>query len=145
MENKDNWDDAKPWHPITNQLDLKHLGKLGEEACELGAALFRTIIQGIDELDPDTGKSNRSQVSDEIADVKANMELVIGHLRLATSEIEARSQRKIAHLKGWHAEADETPALRGALIELVVLGRGSAPGDLVDAILVKLGKKIDAA
>lgn len=46
------------WIPITDFVALAHLGKAGEESAELSGILFRTIIQGIDGVDPDTGKSN---------------------------------------------------------------------------------------
>lgn len=47
------------WQPITNKHDLAVLGKLGEEATELGSAIFRCIIQGLNEREPTTGKVNR--------------------------------------------------------------------------------------
>ena len=68
--------DPNPWHPITDVIDLKHLGKLGEECNELGAAISRAIIQGMDGVNPDTGKINRNWIEDEIADVLANTWLV---------------------------------------------------------------------
>jgi hypothetical protein len=61
-----------PWRPMTRPIDLKHLGKLGEESNELGAAISRCIIQGIDEREPVTGKPNRQWLAEEIADVLAN-------------------------------------------------------------------------
>lgn len=109
METDGKWDDANPWHPITNQLTLKHLGKLGEECNELGAAIFRCIIQGIDEVEPETGKPNRIWLQEEIADVEANLKLVKGHLELDEGAINERMRRKIAHLMGWHAHAEEPP------------------------------------
>ena len=88
---------------MTNPLDLKHLGKLGEEVDELGSAIFRCIIQGIDEAEPITGKVNRHWVEDEIADVLANIELVSKHFGLDRKRIEDRMLRKMSHLRGWHS------------------------------------------
>ena len=45
-------DTVSKWIPEQSPKAIAHLGKLGEECCELGKALFRSIIQGIDGLDP---------------------------------------------------------------------------------------------
>ena len=92
-----------PWHPMDCPLDLKHLGKLAEEANELGSAISRCIIQGIDEREPITHKLNRDWLQDEIADVLANIELVREHFRLDAVSIAARAERKKKHLRGWHS------------------------------------------
>lgn len=97
--------DANPWHPISNPVDLKHLGKLAEECGELNAAIARCIIQGVDEAEPVTGKINRVWLEDEIADVIANIELVGKHFNLDKDRMGARVARKIAHLEQWHAMA----------------------------------------
>lgn len=94
-----------PWHPIDNKIDLKHLGKLGEEVNELGAAVSRCIIQGIDECEPVTGKSNREWLEDEIADVRANSELNIERFGLDEKRIAERAARKKEHLRAWHSMA----------------------------------------
>lgn len=91
-----------PWVPMSNALDLKHLGKLAEELAEAGAAVARCIIQGIDEREPVTGKLNREWLEDELADVIANVGLVLAHFELDTQRIDARTLRKIEHLHGWH-------------------------------------------
>lgn len=109
MSNADNLRDANPWHPITDKVDLKHLGKLSEELSELaaaagkcGAAVSRCIIQGVDEREPVTGKLNREWLQDEIADVRANIDLVIARFNLDEEAIAARAERKSRHLKQWH-------------------------------------------
>lgn len=90
---------------MTDQLDLKHLGKLAEETNELGSAIARCIIQGIDEQQPVTGKFNREWLEDEIADVLANIELVAEHFELDRVRIWKRSQSKHNDLKRWHEGA----------------------------------------
>lgn len=60
-----------PWHPETEPLRIAVLGKMGEEAGELSSRACRCIIQGLDELDPDTGRTNRAELAREIADVEA--------------------------------------------------------------------------
>lgn len=105
MANADDLRDPNPWHPITQPVDLKHLGKLGEEASELSAAVSRCIIQGIDESEPVTGKVNREWLEDEIADVTANIALVTEHFGLDHVRIFQRVIRKMKHLKKWHQHA----------------------------------------
>jgi NTP pyrophosphatase (non-canonical NTP hydrolase) len=94
-----------PWHPMTDPVDLKHLGKLGEESGELCSAVSRCTIQGIDEAEPVTGKVNREWLEDEIADVMANSELVIKHFNLNEARIFARAEKKKSALKLWHVMA----------------------------------------
>lgn len=96
-------DRIKPWVPMTNATDLKVLGKCAEECNELGAALIRCIIQGIDECEPVTGKLNRDWVEDEIADVLANIHLVRRRFKFDDLRILKRSTRKILKLERWHA------------------------------------------
>lgn len=105
MSNADHLRDANPWHPITDSVDLKHLGKLGEECGELGSAISRCIIQGVDECEPVTGKPNREWLEDEIADVLANIALVERRFNLDTTRMAARAERKMAHLRQWHSLA----------------------------------------
>jgi hypothetical protein len=92
-----------PWQPMQRPIDLKHLEKLGEETNELGSAIFRCLMQGIDECEPVTKKPNRQWLQDEIADVLANAELVMEHFGLDRDQIAERRLRKMKHLRGWHA------------------------------------------
>lgn len=91
-----------PWIPMSVPIDIKHLGKLGEEICETGKVLFRALIQGIDEQEPDSPLTNKERLEDEIGDVLANIELVIGHFNLDLKKIQARKEKKKALLKPWH-------------------------------------------
>lgn len=91
-----------PWHPTQDVTDLKCLGKLAEESSELGAAVARCIIQGIGQLEPVTGKPNKEWLEDEIADVQANIELVIERFGLDEKRIWARSIEKKFRLQTWH-------------------------------------------
>lgn len=98
-----------PWRPMSNALDLKHLGKFSEELSECGAAVARCVIQGIDESEPVTGKLNRSWLREEISDVLANAELVIEHFGLDRGAIVHRVERKKVHLRAWHSMLVEPP------------------------------------
>lgn len=93
METKDIPQQAPSnWQPITDKADLACLGKLGEEVCECGARIFRCIIQGVFEEDPDSGRLNIEMLEDEIADVEA----LIAHVktRFGVNEAKIRERRK---------------------------------------------------
>lgn len=94
--------EPNPWHPITNAVDLKHLGKLAEESCELGSAASRCMIQGMNEAHPTTGKVNQEWLEDEIADVLANIDLCVDRFSLDTDRITERSRNKFTQLRKWH-------------------------------------------
>ena len=94
-----------PWHPMTDPVDLKHMGKLIEESGEVISATARCVIQGIDETHPITGKVNRDWLEDEIADFGANVELVIKRFGLDREKMAARCGKKIEMLQEWHAMA----------------------------------------
>lgn len=96
--------DAKlnPWHPMSNPIDLKTLGKFSEEVNELGAAIARCIIQGIDEAEPVTGKLNINWLEDEIADVLAGIDLCQERFKLDKIRIIKRADTKRKRLKEWH-------------------------------------------
>lgn len=95
------------WQPITDQLMLAYLGKLGEEVCECGAAIFRCIIQGIHEAEPKTGKINKSWLEDEVADVLALLDHAIVGLDLDQRRIADRRTRKVAFKAPWFASLRE--------------------------------------
>lgn len=92
-----------PWRPETEPLSLALLGKLAEEANELGAALARCVIQGIGESEPVTGKPNVDWLEDEMADVSGAGSLVIEYFGLREKRMNARFDRKVKHLRAWHA------------------------------------------
>lgn len=92
-----------PWRPMSKPIDLKHLGKLAEELGEASSAVARCVIQGIDESEPITGKLNREWLEDELADVFANIDLVVQHFRLNSDRMAERAERKKKHLRGWHS------------------------------------------
>jgi hypothetical protein len=105
MADADKLRDANPWHPISDAVDLKHLGKLAEELSEAGAAVARCIIQGIDEAEPVTGKINRQWLQDELADVLAGINLTVDRFKLDKHAMLHRQARKENHLRQWHALA----------------------------------------
>lgn len=92
-----------PWHPIDNKVDLKHLGKLGEELAELSRIVCRIIIQGMDGVDPANGEVNRDNLQKEIADVYANIGLVEARFNLKIDQ--ARIKKKSDQQMIWHRDA----------------------------------------
>lgn len=90
------------WIPMTNLIDLAHLGKLGEETGELIGIVSRCVIQGIGESDPETGKPNVQALMEEIADVYAMGELAIERFGLDREEISKRKLRKMNMKREWH-------------------------------------------
>lgn len=95
----------KPWHPMTDPVDLKTLLKFNEELGECVSAGSRCLLQGINECDHETGYVNKLWLEDEIADVLANAKLVIERFQLDVKRIDQRADRKYAFLKPLHEKA----------------------------------------
>lgn len=96
-----------PWMPEQSRSRLAILGKLAEECGELAARASRCIVQGLDELDPDTGRTNREELRREIADVEACMYMADKWMGVAFDP--ARAQMKAAGFIKWQgliAEAE---------------------------------------
>ena len=93
-----------PWMPITDIRTLRVLGKAAEETAELNKALARAIIQGLDGIDPHTGKDNKTAILEEIVDVFVSTELVVDlldpDLRCSVWMTE-RQHNKFRKLKEW--------------------------------------------
>lgn len=96
-----------PWHPMTDPIDKKTIGKLLEELGELTSALSRCLIQGIHEVEPVTGKPNKQWVKEEVLDVMVGMHLLDERFMFNFMDDEglARFNRKIEGLRSWHKGA----------------------------------------
>lgn len=90
---------------MSDACDLKHIGKLGEELGEAQQVVCRCIIQGIDQRDPTSDISNRVWLEKELADVLANIDLVIERFGLDKDFIEQRREAKKPPLREWHKDA----------------------------------------
>ena len=86
---------------MKNERKLAAIGKLLEELGECVAACSRTVIQGLDGVDPDDGTPNLIAVSEEIADVRGLSQLVIDELNLDHSAIAERGERKRKMKLAW--------------------------------------------
>lgn len=95
------------WEPMTDQLILAVLGKLGEEANETAQRVCRCIIQGLNEFDPDTKASNRHELEKEIGDLEANIELAKQYLSLRRDYIEKRKGEKLIYTGKWLSNLKE--------------------------------------
>ena len=95
----------QPWHPMTDPVDLKVVGKLIEELGECISAAARCQIQGIDEVEPVTKYPNRLWLEDEIADVQCCIKIAVEHFGLDVNRIDVRQDRKQPLLLAWHKEA----------------------------------------
>lgn len=89
------------WVPMTDPIDLAHIGKLGEEASELARICARITIQGVSDRDPDSQKHNRLALQEEIADVYAMAGLCIARFGLNVDAIELRERRKKMMKRTW--------------------------------------------
>lgn len=88
------------WLPEPDRVTHQALGKLLEEVNELGTILARCLIQGIDASEPVTGKPNREQVLDEMADVVAATEW-LRHVAGLEPYCTARADRKFNGFLRW--------------------------------------------
>jgi NTP pyrophosphatase (non-canonical NTP hydrolase) len=91
------------WTPTTDLAMLRRMGKLAEELGELTNVAARCIIQGIDEIDPGTGKVNRERLENEIADVQAQCIVTIQALGLDYPRIVDRCIEKQRQMGEWEA------------------------------------------
>lgn len=93
----------QPWKPDDNPHQARRIGKTLEEVNELGAVLARISIQGLDAIDPASGKTNRVRLEEELGDLEAQTILTIQALGLDYSRIAARSIEKQKQMAEWEA------------------------------------------
>ena len=99
-----------PWKPDDNPRQARRIGKTGEEVNELGSVLFRITIQGIDSIDPSSGKTNRQRLLEESADVMAQLHVNM-HALFTNEErdfIVARVEEKRRQMVQWEAHYSTT-------------------------------------
>lgn len=95
-----------PWKVTTDPMILRRVGKTGEEVGELGAVCARIVIQGIDEIDPNSGETNRKRFTDELADVQAQINVSRRKLEIDPEYFDARVARKEANMDHWESQME---------------------------------------
>lgn len=91
------------WKPEEDVVLHQALGKLAEECSELAKIAMRCMIQGYAEEDPVTHKLNRTQLMEEVADVKATMRWLFDVLDQPFNGESSREARKFDGFKRWEA------------------------------------------
>lgn len=97
-------DGPSDWRREPREAVSAALLKLGEEASELATRCCRAAMQGANETDPDSGRSNLDHIRDEIADVCALIALVgefVPGADIEGEEVLTRIERKIAFKRPW--------------------------------------------
>lgn len=98
------------WTPTTNLMLLRRLGKTAEECNELAGICARSIIQGLDGVNPKTKVVNRYALEQEIADVLCQLRVTSAKLNLDSAFIEKRAEEKQQDMEEWEAMfEDEQP------------------------------------
>ncbi len=92
-----------PWIVTTDPKSLRRLGKTIEEMGELIAVLGRVIIQGIDEVDPSSGDTNRLRLRKEMADVLAQVELTGNWFGISGELVGDRMTEKLRQMAEWES------------------------------------------
>lgn len=88
-------------YPTKPGQQCRVVGKTLEELGELTAVVARLQIQGIDEIDPSSGKTNRQRLEEEMADVSAQFTLLAKMLGLDIEAMHTRADRKMADMAEW--------------------------------------------
>ncbi|WP_188110329.1 hypothetical protein [Agrobacterium tumefaciens] len=91
------------WKPEEDVVLHQALGKLAEECSELAKIATRCMIQGYAEADPVTEKLNRTQLMEEVADVRATMRWLFDVLDIPFKGESPREARKFDGFKRWEA------------------------------------------
>jgi len=91
------------WVPTTDLMTLRRMGKLTEELGELQSVAARVVIQGIDEVDPGSGKVNRQRLLDELADVQAQIGCTLLAFDLDQAYLARRVAEKMRQMSEWEA------------------------------------------
>jgi len=91
------------WELAEDPILRRRMGKTGEELSELAAVVNRIQIQGIDSVDPSSGKTNRQRLEEEMADVMAQCRVTIEVLGLDESAMHMREIEKRRQMAEWES------------------------------------------
>lgn len=90
-----------PWVPDSDPRQARRVGKSLEELSELSSVLARISIQGLDAIDPASGKSNRQRLHEETADVLAQIECNVIAFDMDKEALFDRQVLKSAQMAEW--------------------------------------------
>ena len=108
------------WMPDRDVVLHQALGKLAEECNELAKIATRCMIQGFAESDPSTEKPNRTQLMEEVADVRATMRWLFEVLDEPFKGESHREARKFDGFMRWQAMIEaEIAATKTAQIKVL--------------------------
>lgn len=99
--------EMQPWEVCTNKPMQRRYGKLLEELGELTSVVARCTIQGVDEIDPSSGQSNRMRLENEIADVMCQLELTVAALGLNRARMATHQMVKSQQMAEWEMKVKE--------------------------------------
>lgn len=94
------------WELESSPLIRRRMGKTTEECNELASVCARIDLQGIDSIDPSSGKPNRRRLAEEIGDVYAQLDECLNNaeaLGIDIDFINERRARKRADMQTWEA------------------------------------------
>jgi len=105
------------WKPLTQQVELAVLGKLGEELGELVSAICRAIIQGglHHEHTDDPEDTNRDRIREEIADVQALCWILCDLYDMDEGAIQYRRDAKIRMKRKWINALEAHLVMKGGI------------------------------
>lgn len=92
-----------PWVSTLTPHQDRRIGKTIEELAELIAVCGRLQIQGLDEIDPSSGKTNRQRFHEETADVIAQINRNFSAFDMPADDIDERVQAKEFQMGEWEA------------------------------------------
>lgn len=99
-----------PWAPDRDPRQARRIGKTLEEINELGVVLARISIQGMDAIDPASGKTNRQRLHEETADVLAQIECNVRAFDMDKNAMFDRQETKVEQMLEWEAHFDDESA-----------------------------------
>lgn len=91
------------WRMEPHEVNVLLLSKVAEEANELAARCNRAIAQGLNGIDPDSGRTNYAELQDEVADVKGLSALLVYLLAMDAAYVQERADAKRIHKHKWLA------------------------------------------
>lgn len=97
------------WELEADTMTRRRVGKTAEECAELLAVLARISIQGIDAVDPASGKTNRQRMQEEIADVYAQLDECVSKISVDNIAISNRRTEKRRQMLEWEQLYQEHP------------------------------------